>query len=73
MDTKTCNMWNIDKHNNNCYRKRSECKDCNRTRRLKRYYENNDKLSNQQRIYYEKNREKNYYRKRTMDVYKLET
>ena len=39
-------------------KKYSECRDCNRTRGLKRYYENKEKISNQQKIYYEKNREK---------------
>ena len=38
--------------------KYSECRDCNRARGLKRYYENKDKISNQQKTYYEKNREK---------------
>ena len=39
-------------------KKYSECRHCNRARRLKRYYENKDKISNQQKVYYEKNREK---------------
>ena len=56
-------MCNIEKHINNFYKKYSECKDCNRTRGLKRYYENKKKLSNQQKIYYEKNREKILLRK----------
>ena len=34
------------------------CIDCNRTRGLKCHYENKDKISNQQKIFYEKNREK---------------
>ena len=34
------------------------CRDCNRARGLKRYYENKDKISNQQKIYYEKNRDR---------------
>ena len=58
MDTKTCTMCNIEKHINNFYKKYTECIDCNRARGLKRYYENKDKISNQQKIYYEKNREK---------------
>ena len=58
MDTKTCTFCNIEKDINNFYKKYSECIDCNRTRGLKRYYENKDKISNQQKIYYEKNREK---------------
>ena len=58
MDTKTCSMCNIEKHINNFYKKFSECGDCNRTSGLKRYYENKDKISNQQKVYYEKNRDK---------------
>ena len=58
MDTKTCTMSNIEKHINNFYKKYSERRDCNRARGLKRYYENKDKISNQQKIYYEKKREK---------------
>ena len=58
MDNKICSMCKIEKHINNFYKKYSECRDCNRTRGLKRYYENKDKISNQQKIYYEKNREK---------------
>ena len=59
MDGKTCTMCNMEKHINNFYKRYSECKDCNRTRELKRYYENKVKISNQQKLYYEKNREKN--------------
>ena len=58
MDTKMFTMCNEEKHINNFYKKFSECRDCNRTRGLKRYYENKDKISNQQKVYYEKNREK---------------
>ena len=58
MDTKTCTICNIEKDINNFYKKYSECRDCNRARGLKRYYENKDKISNQQKVYYEKNREK---------------
>ena len=65
MDTKICSMCNIEKHINNFYKKYSECRDCNRTRGLKRYYENNEKISNQQKIYYEKNREKILLQKQT--------
>ena len=58
MDTKTCTMCNIEKHFKNFYKKNTECIDCNRARGLKRYYENKDKISNQQKVYYEKSREK---------------
>ena len=58
METKICSMCNIEKRINNFYKKYTECIDCNRARGLKRYYENKDKISNQQKVYYEKNREK---------------
>ena len=63
MDTKTCSMCNIEKHINNFYKKYSECINCNRARGLKRYYENKDKIPNQQKIYYEKNRDKKLLQK----------
>ena len=58
MDIKTCTICNTDKDSNNFYKRYTECKDCNRTRGLKHYYDNKDKISSQQKIYYEKNREK---------------
>ena len=58
MDTKICTICTIEKDINNFYKKYSKCTDCNRARGLKRYYENKDKISNQQKVYYEKNREK---------------
>ena len=58
MESKICTQCNIEKHINNFYKKYSECKDCNINRGVKRYYDNKDKISNQQKIYYEKNREK---------------
>ena len=58
MNTQMCTICKIEKHINNFYKKYSECRDCNRTRGLKRYYENKDKISNQQKVYYEKSREK---------------
>ena len=58
MDTKTCTMCNLENHINNFYEKYSECRDCNRTRGLKRYYEKKDKISNQQKNCCEKNRDR---------------
>ena len=58
MDTKVCTICNIEKYTNNFYKKYTKCIDCNRARGLKRYYENKDKISKQQKIFYEKNREK---------------
>ena len=57
MDTKPCAICNLEKHISNFYKKYSECRDCNRARGLKRYYENKEKISNQQKNYYEKNRD----------------
>ena len=72
MDTKMCTICNTEKHINNFYKKYSECIDCNRTRELKRYYESKDKISNQQKIYYERIEKKYYYRNKTIEVYNLE-
>ena len=58
MKTKLCTICNVEKDINNFYKKYSECRDCNRTRGLIRYYENKEKISKQQKIFYEKNREK---------------
>ena len=73
MSTKTCTTCNNEKDLNNFYKQYSECIDCNRARGLKRYYENKDKISNQQKVYYEKKIEKKYYyRNKTIEVYNLE-
>ena len=74
MESKICTQCNIEKHINNFYKKYSECKDCNIKRGVKRYYDNKDKISMQQKVYYEKNREKllqkqNHYRnKKTLNL-----
>ena len=51
-------MCNNDKRINNFNNKCSDGTHCNCRRELKRYYENKDKISNQQKLYYEKSREK---------------
>ena len=58
MDTTICRMCNIEEHITNFYKKYSECRNCNRARGLKRYYENINKISNQQKNNYEKNRDR---------------
>ena len=58
MNSKACTICNNEKDINNFYKNYTECIDCNRARGLKRYYENKDKISNQQKVYYETNREK---------------
>ena len=57
MDSKVCVVCNIEKSIDNYYNKYRECKQCNIKRSMKRYNENKDKLSNQRKLYYEKNRE----------------
>ena len=57
MDNKICVVCNIEKSINNFYKKYRECKQCNIERSMRRYYENKDKLSNQRKIYFEKNRD----------------
>ena len=56
MERRTCTMCNVEKHINNFVKRFSECRDCNRTRGLKRYYDNKDKISFQQKSLYEQNR-----------------
>ena len=53
MDSIFCTMCKTERHINNFRKKNSQCKDCNRARGLKRYYKNGDKVSNQQKIFYE--------------------
>ena len=57
MDSKFCVVCNIEKSIDNFYNKYRECKRCNIQRSMKRYYENKDKISNQRKLYYEKNRD----------------
>ena len=56
MESKICTQCKIQKHINNFYNKYRECKQSNIEKSLKRYYENKDNISNQQKIYYEKKR-----------------
>ena len=54
-----------------------ECKACNIKRGVKRYHDNKDKISNQQEVYYEKNRDRllqkqnDYRNKRNTDFKNL--
>ena len=68
-----CIICNIEKDNNNFYKKYSECRDCNRTRGLKRYYENKEKISNQKKYIMKRIEKKYHYRNKTIEVYNLET
>ena len=55
MDSKVCVICDTEKSIDNSYNKYSECKQCNIKRSMKRFYEIKDKLSNQRKLYYEKN------------------
>ena len=57
MDTKVCVVCNVEKSIKNFYNNYRECKQRNIQRSMKRYYENKDKLSNQRKLHYEKNRD----------------
>ena len=57
MDSKICVVCNIEKSIDNFYNKYRECKPCNNNRSTKRYNENEDKISDQHKLYYEKNRD----------------
>ena len=57
MDSKICVVCNTEKSIDNLYNKYRECKPCNIKRSTKRYNENKDKISNQHKIYYERNRD----------------
>ena len=73
MNSKVCVVCKIEKSYNNFYNKYRECEQCNIKRNTRRYYENKDKISNQHKIYYEKNRDKllqkqnDYSKKRSTD------
>ena len=58
MDSKFCTRCNIEKSIEDFYNKYTECKVCNSNRSSKRYHEKKDKISNQQKLYHEKNRDK---------------
>ena len=57
MDSKICVVCNIEKSIDNFYNKYRECKPCNIKRSTRRYFENKERISNQQKLYYEKNRD----------------
>ena len=57
MDNIFCVVCNIEKSIDSFYNKYRECEQCNIQRSMKHYHENKDKLSNQRKLYYEKNRD----------------
>ena len=78
MDNKVCVVCKIEKSIDNFYNKYRECKQCNIKRSTRRYYDNKDKISMQQKILYEKNRDKllqkqnDYSKKRSTDYKELQ-
>ena len=73
MNTKMCSSCNTEKDIINFYKRISECRDCNHTRGLKRYYENKDKKYQINKKFIMKKIEKKYYyRSETIEVYNLE-
>ena len=56
MESKTCTHCKIEKQINKLYKRYSECKDCNIKRGVERYFDNKDKISILQKLYYEKKR-----------------
>ena len=57
MDSKVCVVCTKEKSIDEFYNKYRECKPCNIKRSTRRYFENKDKISNQHKLYYEKNRD----------------
>ena len=57
METRVCVICKTEKDIDNFYNKYRECKPCNFKRSTRRYYENKDKITNQQKLYYERNRD----------------
>ena len=57
MERKICTRCIIEKIIEGFYSKYTVCKVCNSIRSLKRCYENKEKLSNQRKLCYEKNRD----------------
>ena len=57
METKVCVVCNTEKSIDNSYNKYRECKPCNIKRSTRRYFDNKEKISNQHKLYYEKNRD----------------
>ena len=73
MESKTCTMCSFEKHINCFFKRYSEGRGCNCSRGLKRYYGNEDKVSNQQKFYYDKIRVKNLSQKQNKRCIQLET
>ena len=58
MENKICVVCNTEKSNDIFLNKYRECKQLNIKRKVKRYYQSKDKLSNNQNLYFAKIRDK---------------
>ena len=58
MEINICTHCNIKTHIEDFYNKNTECKISNSKRSSELYYGKEDEISNQRKIYYEKNRER---------------
>ena len=58
MERNICTHSNLATNFEDIYTKYTKCEKCDSKRSLKRYYENNEKLSNQRKTYYGKERDK---------------
>ena len=58
MGSKLCSVYNIEKQIEDFYKSFTEIKHCNSKRGLKSYFYNKDKISNQRKLYYGKNKDK---------------
>ena len=57
METKVCVVCNTEKSIDNFYNKYRKCKPCNIKRSMTSYNDNKEKISNQRKLYYEKNKD----------------
>ena len=69
MESKICSICSFEEDINNFYKKYSEWNNCNSLRSLKRFCENKDKISNQGKVYYGKNKKR--LSEKQIDRYKL--
>ena len=57
METKICTQCNLEKHFKDFHKKYTQGKECNCKLGLKHYYENKDKISYQQKNFFDKKRQ----------------
>ena len=69
MESNACTNCNREKTFYNFQRNDTECKNCNSKRSVKRYYKNKDNLSNHQKVYYKKNRDKAFQKENERNIH----